>query len=108
MWDISSNTTDAVVSPRDFAAVKDWHGKLSGAPGVAWLWGDLNEDGHIVWHVPEKASIGPRAIRWSDGEVTRLHSLERPFVLLDEEGIPGHLFCAASVGNPFVNASIAP
>jgi hypothetical protein len=90
------------------AAVKDWRGELSGTPGIAFVRGALEPGGAIRWEVPERCSVSPRELRWDDGEVTALHSLERPFVLLDEDGRPSHLFAAAAVASPFAGARQVP
>jgi hypothetical protein len=43
-----------------------------------------------------------KATDWWDRIITReLHALERPFILLDPQGIPSHLSTAACVRNPF-------
>ena len=67
---------------RVFAAVKDWHGKLGGTPGISWIYGDFQDDGSIKWSIPKQPSISPRALKWNDGTETKIHALERPFILL--------------------------
>jgi len=86
-----------------FAVVKDWHGNLSGTPGISYVRGQLDGD-TIRWEIPDNNSISPRILFWKDGKQTRLHSLERPFVLRNAAGRPTHLFAAASVETPFANA----
>jgi len=90
------------------AAVKDWHGKISGTAGISFIRGKINSKGNIAWEIPKDASMTGREICWSDGKVTRLNATERPFVLLDASGKPSHLFMAASTGSPFKNATQIP
>lgn len=90
-----------------FAAVKDWHGNLSGTPGISYIRGRLVGD-TIHWEVPSENCISPRILRWDDGKETRLDSLERPFVLRDAAGRPAYLFAAASVENPFAKVHEKP
>lgn len=87
------------------AAVKDWHGRLSGKPGIARVDGVVGADGDIAWTVPPDALISSRVLRWSDGTATPVHALERPYVLCDETGRPTHLFAACCVGNEFAGSS---
>lgn len=97
-----------VQNGRIYAAVKDWHGDISGTPGIAWLHGELLADGSIRWEVPKKSNLSPRELRWSDGTSTKLHALERPFVLQDASGNPTHLFAAAAVENHGFRSSVTP
>jgi hypothetical protein len=94
---------------RVFAAVKDWNGKLSGvAPGISWVYGDLQADGDITWKVPTNPLISARVLRWDDGTETKIHALERPYILLGKDGKPTHLFAAASRANEFAGSSQTP
>jgi len=90
------------------AAVKDWHGQISGTRGISFVRGKMDFKGDIAWQIPENASIAGREIRWSDGKKTHLNATERPFILLDASGKPSHLFMAASVTSPFKNGSQIP
>ncbi|MEN8126419.1 MAG: glycoside hydrolase family protein, partial [Planctomycetota bacterium] len=91
-----------------FAAFKDWHGKISGKPGISFIRGKLQTDDTISWNIPKKALISGRMITWDDGRVSKLKHLERPFILLDDEGRPSHLFAAASTHGPYVNGAKTP
>lgn len=93
---------------RVFAAVKDWHGKLSGRPGISWVYGDLQTDGTIAWKVPAKPSITGRELKWDDGTRTPVYALERPFILLDARGRPSHLFAACAREDEFKGSSQKP
>lgn len=94
---------------RVYAAVKDWNGKLSGrGPGISWVYGEFNAAGGIEWRVPPAPLLSPRVLRWDDGRETKIHTLERPFVLLDEKGRPTHLFAAACVQSEFGGSSKKP
>jgi len=93
---------------RIFAALKDWHGKLSGTPGISWVYGDIQADGNIRWSVPPNSLISARVLKWDDGTETRIDSLERPYILLDAKGRPSHLFAAASLKSPFAGSSQTP
>ena len=93
---------------RVFAAVKDWHGKLSGTPGIAWVYGDVLPGGDIRWTVPPRPLITGRALAWDDGAETKLYALERPYILLGADGKPSHLFAAACQGDEFTGCSQTP
>ena len=94
---------------RVFAAVKDWNGKLSKvAPGISWVYGDIEPGGGVKWTIPAHPLISARVLKWDDGKETKVHALERPFVLLDREGKPSHLFAACSVENEFAGSSQTP
>ncbi len=90
------------------AAVKDWHGKISGKPGISYVYGKMDTSGKIHWSIPKNPSITGRQIRWTDGKVTQLNATERPFFLLDQSGKPSHLFMAASTKSPFANGTQIP
>lgn len=94
-----------------YAAVKDWNGTLSGVPGIARVRAQLSGTGGIpagglTWEVPADASLSARKIRWDDGTETPLEAIERPCVLLDEQGEPSHLFTAASLKSPFAPGNL--
>jgi len=90
------------------AALKDWHGKISGTRGICFVRGKMDQQGDIHWEIPKDASISKREIKWADGKVTHLNASERPFVLLDSSGKPSHLFMAAATANPFANGTQTP
>ncbi len=58
--------------------------------------------------VPEKPLVTARVLKWDDGSETRVHALERPFILLDKNGRPSHLFAACSVENEFAGSTQTP
>lgn len=94
---------------RVFAAVKDWSGKLSGqGAGISWVYGDLQADGGIKWSIPKQPLISGRVLKWDDGTETKVHTMERPFVLLDKTGKPSHLYVACCLENEFVGSSQTP
>jgi hypothetical protein len=94
---------------RVFAAVKDWNGKLSGkAAGISWVYGDIGSDGTVHWSIPKNPLLSARVLKWDDGTETKIHALERPYVLLDKNGRPSHLFAACSLQNEFGGSSQIP
>ena len=94
---------------RVFAAVKDWNGQLSGiAPGISWVYGDLQPDGSVKWTVPKNPLVSARVLKWDDGTETKVYALERPYVLLDKQGRPSHLFAACSLQSEFGGSSQTP
>jgi hypothetical protein len=97
---------------RIYAAVKDSNGQVSGTTGISWISGAIGADGTtITWTIPTgdpNALISARRLTWSDGTTTTLNNLERPFILQDATGRPTHLFCAASVSDPFLKSPYPP
>ena len=94
---------------RVFAAVKDWNGKLSGvAAGISWVYGDIGSDGSIQWSIPSKPLLSARVLKWDDGTETKVHAMERPYVLLGKDGRPSHLFAACAQENEFGGSSQTP
>lgn len=76
-----------------YALAKDFQGYFTkrGKATVALF---ESEDG-ADWHVAREPFAFDRTIRWTDGSVTALESLERPQILL-EDGKPVVLYCAAA------------
>ncbi len=74
---------------------KDMTGKLTGEfhSGVHFL----SDDG-ISWRPAESPKAYSRTVRFDDGTTVRLGSLERPQLLLSEDGTPDCLYCAAADG----------
>lgn len=107
----SISAEDPCVWVRDgriYAAVKDWTGKLSGTPGISWVYGEPQVDGSVQWHVPQMPLISGRVLKWNDGSETRIHTLERPCILLDKQGRPSHLFAACCEKSEFGTSSQTP
>ena len=82
------------------AVVKDWRGKISGTPGISFVRGKMQADNTVQWSIPKPALVAQKKISWDDGISTKLDRLERPSILVNEEGQPTHLFVAASVKKP--------
>jgi arylsulfatase A len=82
------------------AVVKDWRGKISGKPGISFVRGKMQADNTVQWSIPKQALVAQKKISWDDGISTKLDRLERPSILVNEEGQPTHLFVAASVKKP--------
>jgi hypothetical protein len=94
---------------RVFAAVKDWNGKLSKvAPGISWVYGDIQPNGSIKWEIPENPLISARNLKWDDGTETKINTLERPYILLDLNGRPKFLFAACCLKSEYTGSSQIP
>ena len=52
------------------AAVKDWQGKISGKPGISYVYGKMDASEVVHWSIPQDASITERKIHWTDGKST--------------------------------------
>ena len=77
-----------------YAVFKDFGGQFTqGEPGLAVM---ASEDG-IHWTLPEHSLFMKKQLRLQGGEVLSVDRLERPQLLLDEEGNPEVLYAACSV-----------
>lgn len=57
----------------------------------------LSEDG-IDWHLADNPKAWSRRLRWDDGREQVMGNIERPFLLMDADGQPSHLFAAVADG----------
>ncbi len=82
-----------------YAVLKDFSGKITGeVPGLALL---ESEDG-IAWSKPEQTFFMRKEVVLNTGDTLKVQNLERPQLLLDEDGNPLVLYAACSlesVGN---------
>lgn len=78
------------------AIVKDFTGRLTGHKKTLALL--TSEDG-ISWELNESPLFMDRKLYLLDGSVVLVDRLERPQLLLSEEGIPQYLYAAGAVGN---------
>ena len=79
-----------------YAVLKDFSGKITGeVPGLALL---ESEDG-IVWTRPEQAFFMRKEVVLDSGDTLSVKHLERPQLLLDENGDPLVLYAACSLEN---------
>lgn len=79
-----------------YAALKDFSGKITGVvPGLALL---ESEDG-ITWTKPEQAFFMRKEVVLDSGDTLSVKHLERPQLLLDENGDPLVLYAACSLEN---------
>lgn len=83
-----------------YAIIKDFSGRITGTePGLAILY---SKDG-MDWQIPEKESgFIKKEIYLKDGSSVKVNNLERPQLLLDNQGLPQVLYAACSfepVGN---------
>lgn len=74
------------------AIVKDFDGSFTGAGRSLALF--TSHDGYD-WRPADEPLVATPEIRWEDGEIQRLHRLERPQLWI-EDGEPRVLYCAAS------------
>jgi len=79
---------------RFYAVVKDFSGRLTGSkPGLAIL---VSSDG-LNWQQPENALFMNKELLFAHQEVLKVSNLERPQLLLNQEGDPLVLYCACSI-----------
>ncbi|MCU4154564.1 glycoside hydrolase family protein [Carboxylicivirga sp. A043] len=79
-----------------YAVLKDFTGKITeGEPGLALL---QSEDG-IEWVKPAHPFFMKKEISLKDDGKIKVHRLERPFLLIDEDGNPQVLYAACSIGD---------
>ena len=77
-----------------YAVLKDFTGKITGTePGLALL---ESKDG-LQWIVPENSFFMKKEVVLSGGKVIKMNRLERPQLLIGEEGDPLVLYCAATL-----------
>ncbi|MBS2213576.1 glycoside hydrolase family protein [Carboxylicivirga mesophila] len=83
-------------SERFYAVIKDFSGQITGAePGLAIL---ESKDG-MSWTQPANPFFMKKEVQLKSGEVVKVNRLERPQLLLDEEGNPLVLYAACSLVN---------
>jgi hypothetical protein len=81
------------------AVVKDFSGRITGHKKTLAL---LTSSDGIVWSLPKTPLFMERKLHLKDGSVVKVDRLERPQLLLNDEGIPQYLYAASSLNN--VNA----
>jgi hypothetical protein len=67
----------------------------NGSCGVTGEWGSgfyAESDDCIDFEIPENPTVYTRTVTWADGRKTIQPNLERPSLLLDENGEPTHIF----------------
>lgn len=78
------------------AIVKDFTGRLTGHKKTLAL---LSSTDGIVWDLTEKPLFMERKLHLMDGSILEVDRLERPQLLLNEEGFPKYLYAACAVEN---------
>lgn len=85
--------------PKDecfYAVFKDFGGQFTkGVPSLAVM---ASKDG-IDWQLPQHSLFLPKQLTLTDGSVLKVDRLERPQLLIDDDGSPQVLYAACSVGN---------
>ncbi|MCK0190262.1 glycoside hydrolase family protein [Arenibacter sp. F20364] len=81
------------------AIVKDFSGRLTGHKKTLAL---LSSSDGIVWDLTKNPLFMERKLLLTDGSIIEVDRLERPQLLLNDEGIPQYLYAASALGN--VNA----
>lgn len=77
-----------------YAIIKDFSGKITDTePGLAML---ESKDG-IKWIQQEKPFILKKEVTLKNGEIVKVKRLERPQLLISENGNPLVLYCACSI-----------
>ncbi len=77
-----------------YAVFKDFTGKFTkGKPGLAIMY---SEDG-IDWMLPKHSLFMSKELTLPNGEIIEIARLERPQILLDENGEPSVLYAACSI-----------
>ncbi|AHF91294.1 hypothetical protein OPIT5_14825 [Opitutaceae bacterium TAV5] len=100
-----------IVGPRGEGEVEDpflWHNgasfELVAKDMTGALCGEYHAGVHALsrdcldWTLAPQKKAYSREVRWDDGRRDALGSVERPFVLLDEQGDATHLFAAMADG----------
>lgn len=79
-----------------YAIFKDFNGQFTkGGPCLAIM---SSQDG-IHWTLPEHSLFMKKELILPDGKIIKVSSLERPQLLLDEEGTPEVLYAACAIEN---------
>lgn len=100
-----------IVGPQGEGEVEDpflWHNgegfELIAKDMTGSLCGEYHAGVHALsrdaldWRLAPEKKAWSRRVRWDDGRVDALGSVERPFLLMDESGVPSHLFAAVADG----------
>ncbi|WP_290708830.1 glycoside hydrolase family protein [Flavihumibacter sp. CACIAM 22H1] len=82
---------------RFFAVLKDFTGKITKGDASLAL---LESDDGINWHRSFYAEFLKKELVLQNGRVVKLHHLERPFLLLDKQGMPLVFYGAATIHSP--------
>jgi len=79
---------------RFYATFKDFSGRITGAePGLTLL---VSSDG-VSWQKPENSIFIKKELLFTNGQNLKVNNLERPQLLINENGFPEVLYCACSV-----------
>lgn len=78
------------------AIVKDFSGRLTGYKKTLAL---LSSKDGISWNLTTNPLFMKRELRLLDGSLIEVDRLERPQLLLTEDGIPQYLYAAAALEN---------
>ncbi len=73
----------------------------NGDSGITDEWGAgfyAESDDCIHFEIPEQPKVYSKEVVWADGRKTVQCNLERPSLLMDENGEPAYLFCASGNG----------
>lgn len=77
-----------------YVVLKDFTGKITkGTPGLAIL---ESEDG-IKWTRPDDSFFMNKEVVLQGGDTVKVNRLERPQLLIDEDGSPKVLYCASAI-----------
>ncbi|EAZ80934.1 glycoside hydrolase family protein [Algoriphagus machipongonensis] len=80
-----------------FAIVKDFSGAVTGGEKKALAL--LKSHDGIKWETTENSLFMKREVTLKSGQIIQLDRMERPQLLLNEDGVPLYLYCAAAVEN---------
>lgn len=86
-----------------FALVKDYHGDITGAGASIAL---FRSDDGICWHPAEHILASDLTIAWANGSRDKAYQLERPQLLLDDDGNPLVLYAACALKNQYDDRSV--
>jgi len=85
---------------RFYVIFKDFTGKITGAePGLAIL---FSLDG-IDWQKPAKSLFMKKELLFPKGQILKVNNLERPQLLIDNDGFPKVLYAACAINSPHGN-----
>ncbi|MCK5206782.1 MAG: hypothetical protein KAQ79_02135, partial [Cyclobacteriaceae bacterium] len=78
------------------AIIKDFSGRITGhGPGLGRL---ISNDG-LKWELPDNPLFMKKELLLKDGGTLKVNRLERPQLLIDEEGNPKVLYVACAIEN---------
>lgn len=77
-----------------YVVLKDFSGRITNSePGLAIL----ESDDGIKWTAPANPFFMPKEVKLENGEILKVNRLERPQLLIGDDGFPEVLYCACAL-----------